>query len=324
MSEQTQLATAPARAIRVVEDHSAAAYLFDTARFEHMFRIAKAMAQATLIPEHLWKDKTGSFPPEQVIGNCFLIVNQAVRWGMDPFAVAPETYCARGKLGFQGKLVAAVVNARAGTKERLNYSFTGAGDALTVTVSGTFEGEEKPRTVTLSVKDAKTDNDMWRKDPEQKLIYSGATKWARRHCPEVILGVLTDDDVERIAASRAEKDLEDPKVRARDLALRDREATEKYNERLRAQGVQEDQLEPLPTEEPEPSSTSELQKATPLEGLQNLMKADGITEKAVLKIILDQHGSSPGSLSNLRPEMASALITAWPDIIGKLKELSKS
>jgi len=176
------------------------AHLFDTARFDHLYRIAGAMAAASLIPEHLWRNKHVEFSPEQVKANCFLIVNQSIRWGMDPFAVMPETYVVGGKLAYQGKLIAAVVNARAGLEGRLKYDFTGrkGTDDFTITVSGLFPGDGEPSTISLSVGEAKTGNDMWRKDPEQKLVYSGAVKWARRYCPEIVLGVVTDDDIERI------------------------------------------------------------------------------------------------------------------------------
>ena len=189
------------REVLVVRDDGPAAHLFDTARFEQMQRIARAMGASTLIPEHLQGNT-----PEQTTANCLMVVNQAVRWKMDPYAVAPESYVvtkkgsvARGKLGFQGKLVAAVVNTRAGLVGRLTYTFEGAGDGRTVTVSGRFDDESEPRIITLSVKQAKTTNTMWTTDPDQKLVYSGVTKWARRHCPEVMLGVLTDDDLDRMA-----------------------------------------------------------------------------------------------------------------------------
>jgi len=183
-----------AREVRAVQDTSEISYLMDTGRFEHCYRVAGAMARASLIPKHL---KGDSF--EQTQANCFLIVNQAMRWKLDPFAIAPETYEVGGKLAFQGKLVAAVINARGGLAERLSYTFNdGKGDALEVTVSGRIDGEEAPRTVSVTVGQAKTTNQMWTKDPHQKLIYTGAVKWARRHKPEVILGVLTDDDAEQI------------------------------------------------------------------------------------------------------------------------------
>lgn len=35
---------------------------------------------------------------------------------------------------------------------------------------------------------------MWTSDPDQKLWYSGVLKWARRHCPEVVLGVRAEDE----------------------------------------------------------------------------------------------------------------------------------
>jgi hypothetical protein len=197
-------ARANSREVRVVEDNSAVSYLLDTARFEHMQRIASAMASASLIPKHLkGKDNDPSRVHAQTVGNCFLVVNQAVRWNMDPFAIAPETYEVGGKLGYSGKLVAAVVNARAGLSARLDYKFEGSGDNRKVIVSATFKGEAEPKVMELVLKDAKTDNFMWTKDPDQKLVYSGSIKWARRWCPEVVLGVLTEDDLERIAAERA-------------------------------------------------------------------------------------------------------------------------
>lgn len=196
--------TLPARQIRVVEDDGINACLLDTARFEHMQRIATVMANCALIPEHLLgKMKKGEetkwFPKEQVVGNCFLIVNQALRWGFDPFAVAAETYVVSGKLGFQGKLISALVNSRANLKHRLRYTYNDAkGDALEITVTGHFSDEDEPRTITMTVGQGRTTNDMWVKDPYQKLYYSAVTKWARRHCPEIIMGVFTDDDLDRI------------------------------------------------------------------------------------------------------------------------------
>lgn len=189
------IVVAPKREIRVVEDDSPLAYIMDTAKFEHCYRIAEAMSRASLIPQHL---KGGT--KEETAANCFLVVNQALRWHMDPFLIAPETYAIQGKLGYQGKLVAAVINTRAGLADKLRYDFSGekGTDNFTVAVSGRFEGEAEPRTVSVSVGMAKTQNQMWTKDPEQKLVYTGSIRWARRHAPEVIMGVVTDDDLDAV------------------------------------------------------------------------------------------------------------------------------
>jgi hypothetical protein len=173
-------------------------YLMDTARFDQAQRVAMTMAQSSITPKHL----KGSTLPETA-ANCFRVVNQALRWGMDPFGVMDETYVISGKLGFQGKLVAAVVNTRAGLKGRLNATYDGAGDARRVTISGTFQGETEPREIQWTVGQGKTANEQWKKNPDQKLFYSGVAIWARRWCPEVILGVSTLEDLETIEEQKA-------------------------------------------------------------------------------------------------------------------------
>lgn len=212
----------------VVKDDGAAGYMLDTARFEQCYRIAKAMASASLLPQHLTHQNKQPLPEPMIVGNCFRLVNQALRWQMDPFALPDETYVVSGKLGYQGKLVAAVVNSRAGLKRPLGTIYNGGkGDDLAAVVFGSREEIPKEAwpllkklangedgnlytdlqemgvlCIRISVGQAKTTQQMWTKDPQQKLFYSGATKWARRHAPEIILGVLTDDDLDRIAASQ--------------------------------------------------------------------------------------------------------------------------
>ncbi len=162
------------------------------AYYEHVKNVAGLLASGAFTPKHLISPQN----PNRTIATCTRIVIQALRWDFDPFAVADETYEVHGRLGYQGKLIIAVVNARANLKGRLTFTYAGQNDDLTVTVSGQFADEDKPRTITLSVKQGKTANDMWKKDPEQKLAYSGAIKWARRHCPELVMGVRTVEDLE--------------------------------------------------------------------------------------------------------------------------------
>ncbi len=193
-AQTTAVVPAPKREIRVVEDDSPAGYMLDTAKFEHCYRVAEAMSQASLLPKHL---KGAS--KEEAKANCFLVVNQAMAWRLNPFLIMGETYEVQGKLGFQGKLIISVMNTRAGLREKLNFEFNDKkGDDLAVTVSGRFIGEDATRTVTVSVGQVKTQNQMWTKDPEQKLIYTGAIRWARRHAPEVVMGVMIEEDMEAI------------------------------------------------------------------------------------------------------------------------------
>lgn len=208
--------TMPAKVNRIeVQDDGPLAFMMDTARFEHMYRIATSMAASVFLPEHLRGKKVNGnlelYPPNTIAANCFRVLNQAMRWGVDPFSVCDETFVTGGKIGYSGKLIAAIVNSRAGLEGRLQYEFSGSGKDRAIKVIGKFRGMAKPVDVTLTVKEGieasdkgKGPNPMWIRDPDQKLVYSGVVKWARRHCPEIIMGVLTEDDLERIESERAQ------------------------------------------------------------------------------------------------------------------------
>lgn len=210
----------------VVHDDSPVSYIMDTARFEHTNRIAKMMAFCEFMPDHLVKDKSKNPLPEpRAIANCMLVLGQAMRWNFDPYSVAGETYVVSGKLSYQGKLIAAVVNARAGLKRSLDVVYSnGKGDDLAAVIYGSRKDIPKEAkdflkayvnkedndallelkfmdimAIRVTVGQCKTNNQMWQKDPAQKLFYTGSTKWARRFCPELMLGVITDEDIERMS-----------------------------------------------------------------------------------------------------------------------------
>lgn len=181
--------------------HNEAAALLDTAMFEQISRVAHAMAEMSLLPEHLRKKPA----------DCILVVEQAWRWQMSPTAVAAKTFVVGGKLAYEGQLIAAVVNARAGLVGRLAYDYEGTFDrarpadsSLQVTVSGTLRGETAPRTVTVRWADgfgfAQGAKDKWQKQPDQQLAYFAARAWCRRHTPDVLMGVYTPEELVAEAA----------------------------------------------------------------------------------------------------------------------------
>lgn len=148
--------------------------------------LAKMMSDSTLVPVPLQKKPA----------DCLLVIEQAIRWGMSPFAVAQCTSVVHGKLMYEGKLVAAVVNANGNLEKRLSYDYSGEGEQRTIKVSGTIKGEGE-RIVEVVLKDVKTSNEQWKKNVDQMLAYSGARIWARRHMPELMLGVYTpEEDIE--------------------------------------------------------------------------------------------------------------------------------
>lgn len=207
---------APAREVRVVVD---AVPMLDTARFEHMQRIATIMANTSMIPDSLRlgtviddkgvAKKDMPLPMATVVANCFMVVNQAVRWRMDPFAVAQCASVVYGRLMWEGKLVAAVLDANLGV--RLGYEFTNADKStpenrmLGVIVSGTIPGEKTVRTIRGTVRDwHKGDKSPWANPGawERQLRYMGAREWARAHAPAIMLGVVVEDEMDEAIALR--------------------------------------------------------------------------------------------------------------------------
>jgi hypothetical protein len=215
----TSIAPIPQRKpqeVRVVDD---VIPILDTARFEQMQRIANVMAHSSLIPDSLCKikdpnssDKNKLVPlsPQEILSNCFLVVNQAVRWGMDPFAVGQCVSVVHGKLCYEGKLIAAVIDAKLGIK--LEYEITGQGDQMRVVVSGAIDGKPvldsqgKPKTVTGTVAEWKTTGpgSPWSAPGghPRMLRYRGAREWGRVHAPSLMLGVYSEDEMEELSENR--------------------------------------------------------------------------------------------------------------------------
>jgi hypothetical protein len=185
------------------QDTNAALSLFDPKHYTTIADIANMMAATNTTPETLRGERKGqNFTPfaiEEVKANCFMVAEQAMRWGLSPFACAQHASIVRGKLMWEGKLVAAVLDQLTGV--RLKYDYTGSGVNRKVTVSGKFADETEVREVTGLVKDWKTA--QWTEtNYDQRLAYRGAREWSRRHAPSAMLGITTSDEELKKPAAR--------------------------------------------------------------------------------------------------------------------------
>lgn len=157
---------------------------------------------------------SGAAVPKYLQGNpgaCLAICSRALRWGMDPFAVAEKSYMVINKgeerIAYESQLVHAVITARAPLKSRLRYEIIGEGDERRCRVWGTFKGEEKPHEYTSEtlgkLRDARGKNEygkikgspLWETQPEVQLAYSSVRQWARLHASETMLGVYTPEEI---------------------------------------------------------------------------------------------------------------------------------
>ena len=173
---------------------SAMELMFNPDLFSQGQRLASVMAASQFLPAHL-KSKSSQ---AETVANCYQVIVQAQRWGMDPYQVANHTFSVGGRLGYDGQLIASVVHGRSNLDGRLVCKYDGTGDNLKITIIGRFKDEQESRTIEMTVAQGKAATQqvhrMWTSDPDQKLWYSGVLKWARRHCPEVVLGVRAEDE----------------------------------------------------------------------------------------------------------------------------------
>jgi hypothetical protein len=168
-------------------------YLVQPQVYDVMWRLAQAMAGAGSMPKHLKNNP----------GDCFRIIEFANRIGQSPFALADSSFEIGGKIGYDGKAIAAMVNACPKLEGSLRYEYEGEGKSLAITVIGRLRGEHQDRRVRVTFEQGLADSrgarERWSKDGDQMLVYYGARRWARRHTPEVILGMYSYDELRAAA-----------------------------------------------------------------------------------------------------------------------------
>ena len=162
---------------------SAASALMPTS-LDSAMRLAEMMAKGKLVPQ----------PLQGQPADCLMVIEQATRWNMSPFAVAQCASVIQGKLMFEGKLVAAAIQSSGILDGRLDYRFEGEGNNRKVTCIGKIRGVAEPKEASVTMSDVKTNNQMWQKQPDQQLVYSVSRLWGRRWAPEVMLGVYAPEE----------------------------------------------------------------------------------------------------------------------------------
>jgi hypothetical protein len=207
------------------ENTSTAATIFSPDALDKLVRFAEIMAGSRVtVPAHLAGKAS----------DCLAVTMQALQWRMNPFAVAQKTFMVNGVLGYEAQLVNAVITTMAPTRDRIQYAWFGPWEKVIgkfvertspkgnkyaapgwtladetgcgVRVWATMKNEEQPRELEILLSQAQVRNStLWASDPKQQLAYLAVKRWARLHCPDVILGVYTPDEID--TAPPVERDI---------------------------------------------------------------------------------------------------------------------
>lgn len=147
---------------------------------------------------------SGSAVPKHLRGNagaCLGIVDDAVRFQMSPYALARKSYFVNDNLGYEAQVLAAIVIARSPLKERPSIDFEGEALERICVVSAEFNDGAKREVRSPAFKDIKPKNSpLWTSDPDQQHSYYTLRAFARRHCPDVLLGMYDPEELAMMAA----------------------------------------------------------------------------------------------------------------------------
>lgn len=152
-----------------------------------VMEFAKLMSIADkAVPKHLRNNP----------GICLAVTFQAIEWRMSPFAVANKSYEVNDRLAFESQLIHAVIETRAPLRERLSCRYDGDGADRKCTITGKFSDGTERDYSTPAFKDIRVKNSpLWRDDPDQQQFYYASRAWARKWCPDVLLGIYTREEL---------------------------------------------------------------------------------------------------------------------------------
>lgn len=193
MNETTDLAVAPAATEAPQNAGSTFAMMMNGDMMTRVMAFADMMAKGVVtVPKHL-RGKPA---------DCLAVCLQAMRWNMDPYAVAMKTHLVNDNLGYEAQLVIAVVQNSGAIVGAFKYEHQGAGPDMMCRVGAVLRGEQSItwgpwlRNGDVTVRNSP----LWKTNPAQQLGYRQAANWARLYCPGAILGVYTVGELEDMPA----------------------------------------------------------------------------------------------------------------------------
>ena len=176
--------------------------------FELAQRMAKLLSNSTLVPEPYQQyvlSKNNAWEHNPVaIGNCTIALEIASRLRLSPLMVMQNLDVVKGRPGFRGAFVAALVN-NSPLFSRLRYEFKGEPGAADYGCRA-YATEKETRDVLYGtwITWAMVTGEGWDKNPkwktmrDQMFMYRAATFWSRVHSPDLLLGMPTADEIEDV------------------------------------------------------------------------------------------------------------------------------
>jgi len=178
------------------------------------YRTAGMLAKSKIVPESYQNS------PE----NCLIAIDLANRQNLSPMMVMQNLYVVKGKPAWSGSFCAAAING-CGKFSPLEYVFVDQGGGGCFARATRLANGTVCQSDTITMQMAKDEGwleksgSKWKTMPHQMMMYRAASFFARAHCPEVLLGIQTAEEVQDVHGYEAE-------TKATTTIVRDRKETE--------------------------------------------------------------------------------------------------
>lgn len=157
--------------------------------FRQYFKMASELCKADIIPQ-AYKGK---------VADTAIAIDMANRMGVSPMMVMQSMYVVKGKPSWSGQACLSFIRAKFTDVKVIYVGTKGADDRGCYVKATDKDGDVlEGTTVTMAMAKAEgwTSNSKWRNMPEQMLAYRSASFFARVHCPETLMGVQVEGEVE--------------------------------------------------------------------------------------------------------------------------------
>ena len=168
-------------------------------QFELIQRKGQMFASSTIVPD-TYKNN---------LGNCVIALEMAERLNASPLMVMQNLYIVHGTPAWSSKFLIATINASKRFSP-LRFEFKGEeGKASYGCRCYAYEAEDKEHKeplfgdwITMEMADkegwTKKNGSKWISMPAQMLRYRAAAFWQRVYCPEISMGLYTEDEINDI------------------------------------------------------------------------------------------------------------------------------
>jgi len=171
----------------------------DTKLMNLAYRTAGMLAKSKIVPENYQNS------PE----NCLIAIDLANRQNLSPMMVMQNLYVVKGKPAWSGSFCAAAING-CGKFTPLEYVFVSDGGGGCFARATRFVNGTVCQSDVITMQMARDEGwseksgSKWKTMPRQMMMYRAASFFARAHCPEVLLGIQTAEEVQDVHGYEAE------------------------------------------------------------------------------------------------------------------------